>query len=376
MSAWDEAKSDRFMGTEFLSYKGGTMTVVGVLPKVKGKTKKYLLTCSLCSQDKELFPEPFQSCISHLNFGTRSCGCSKTYNWSKEQYIIKIKRVCSEKRLRFNGFVSIFKTAAPAKLDLECLSCYKSWKTTSISSLLSGSGCPDCGRKIRDLGTRKPDKEYIETFMAAGPYREDDLFVRDELDKRFWNFHCSVCKEDEYAKAGLCSGVFKVNVATLDKGGFPCRCSVPYYWTRPQREYQVEKICKEEGLTIKGYDVPDNSTLVSTSKVLYTCKEGHPASTMISSFVNQGVRCYTCSRTSGSGNGYYEARKDEDDFLYVIPFQDKVKVGRSFDVKRRCTDIKYCAKLRVSPKPEEVYTSTHEVIYEIEQKILRVLRKA
>ena len=42
-----------------------------------------------------------------------------------------------------------------------------------------------------------------------------------------------------------------------------------------------------------------------------------------------------------NGNGFYPERAEEQDFLYVLNFDDKfIKVGRSFDVDERIKDLK------------------------------------
>lgn len=109
----------------------------------------------------------------------------------------------------------------------------------------------------------------------------------------------------------------------------------------------------------------------------YVCPKHGKQSVIYNKFVNSGNRCGDCAKAVRSGNGYYPERKDEQDFLYVLNFDDKyIKVGRSFDVDERIKElrkpsssgIKNIIKLRI-------YTATHQEIWDLEQELLDDLRE-
>ena len=93
-------KQKEFIGSKFPTRKGGELEVIGY----HKENKNYLLICSLCSQDEELFPEPFQSKKSKLLQGKLPCGCSKRTMWKKSQYEVLIKRECETCNYIFHGF--------------------------------------------------------------------------------------------------------------------------------------------------------------------------------------------------------------------------------------------------------------------------------
>lgn len=117
----------------------------------------------------------------------------------------------------------------------------------------------------------------------------------------------------------------------------------------------------------------------------YRCSKHGKQNVSYNDFVNGGKRCRGCwkerqkevLRENGNGNGYYPERKDEQDFLYVLNFNNKyIKVGRSFDVERRLgknelqkdSGISNIVKLRI-------FTAAHQEIYDTEQELHEELRE-
>lgn len=71
-----KGKENSFIGNKFPTPSGGVLTVVKGLPRNKGKDTKYVLDCTLCSRDTELFPEGFSCTKNHILNGKVPCGCS------------------------------------------------------------------------------------------------------------------------------------------------------------------------------------------------------------------------------------------------------------------------------------------------------------
>jgi hypothetical protein len=156
-------------------------------------------------------------------------------------------------------------------------------------------------------------------------------------------------------------------------------CPKCYGNAKPAEQESLQKcidICKEMDYDAIGF--PDRYKNAK-SHFEYVCKIHGKQKVCYDNFVNGGSRCGGCWKGRqvelGNGNGYYPERKDEQDFLYVLDFNDKfIKVGRSFDVERRIpelqrlSDIQEILKLRI-------FTATHQEVYDYEQELHSELRE-
>lgn len=373
-------KEDDFIGSTFGTPKGGVLTVVEKLPKIKGKNVKYLCECSICSEDKELFPELFEAHKGHLvgslsNKPSVPCGCSY-YKWSKKQYKIRIIRECKVRDYEFLGFLEW--RDANTMLRLRCLKDGNVWDTTKISNFFAGNGCSVCAKLSTGAAHKLTDYESTLVFMGSGKFLDGTIFKRCERTNNvghhvYFDMICPLCSYDKYVEEGLCSGVFTSHGSSLREGMLPCRCQRGYCFTREQYEFDIKVVCKEEGLTFLGW-IGDYEGVYS--KFLWVCSKGHLCSdTIVGSFLG-GTRCMECHKLRrGNGNGYYEDRKYEQDYLYTMDFDTPYKVGRTFEVKERINRLKSKAALPHKPKLLQLYTATHEVVYDTEQEIPEELRK-
>lgn len=76
---WTESQRE-FVGSAFPTPKGGVLKVVGVSIEKSGSHALFICECSICSKDRELFPEYFKSLKSSLIRGQSPCGCSKKHS--------------------------------------------------------------------------------------------------------------------------------------------------------------------------------------------------------------------------------------------------------------------------------------------------------
>lgn len=164
-----------------------------------------------------------------------------------------------------------------------------------------------------------------------------------------------------------------VNHIINSHSGCP-RCSGNAIPTEHTALQKCVDICKEMGYNAIGFT---NGYKNNISRFEYYCKIHGKQAVRYHNFVNNGRRCGGCAKDLGNGNGYYPERKDEQDFLYILNFNDKfIKVGRSFDVDDRISDlkkpsvsgIKRIIKLRI-------FTATHQEIYDYEQELHNELRE-
>lgn len=135
-------------------------------------------TCSICSKDRELFPERFSYSASRLRKGMSNCGCSSSYKWSQRQYEILCERKAREKGYNFKGFVNRW-DGHKTKCILSC-KVHGEWDTCSIDNLLRGRNCPHCAQEKRNsqMGNRngyyhhrRYEKDYLYLIRISDYYK-------------------------------------------------------------------------------------------------------------------------------------------------------------------------------------------------------------
>lgn len=133
-------------------------------------------------------------------------------------------------------------------------------------------------------------------------------------------------------------------------------------------------ICIVEGYTFIGFPDGYKNT---RSRFEYFCPKHGIQNVSYNDFVNGGRRCRGCWRDSGVMYGYYPERKDEQDFLYVLNFNDRfLKVGRSFDVDGRIVDLRKPTESNIKNIIKiRLFTATHQEIYDLEQELHSELRE-
>lgn len=168
----------------------------------------------------------------------------------------------------------------------------------------------------------------------------------------------------------------------LMEGGCPkCAIKINSDNKRTDEQEALDKckaICEIEGYESLGFQ---DSYKNAKTRFEYKCPVHGKQNVSYDNFVSNGTRCRGCwkekQKELGNGNGYYPERKDEQDFLYILNFNNQfIKVGRSFDVERRIgknqlqkeSGISNIIKLRI-------FTATHQEIYDTEQEILEELRE-
>jgi hypothetical protein len=202
--------------------EGVSLTIVGST-KVKYKPRKYILKCSTCSEDTELFPYGSISCTKgNLQKGQIPCGCRKGYRWSESQNIVRIGRVCKERGYILHGWFGSYKSDT-TYLSLENPITGNKWNTTSINNLLHGFGDPVAGRKATIAGSFKDDAYHIKGFLASGVFPEGTTFSR--VKKQKWVYVCGGCKQ-----------TFTSSGSSLKMGKMSCNCNGRVYGFSKSRE--------------------------------------------------------------------------------------------------------------------------------------------
>ena len=124
-------------------------------------------------------------------------------------------------------------------------------------------------------------------------------------------------------------------------------------------------ICKEMDYDIIGFVSGYKN---NRSYFEYICKIHGKQSVNYDNFINKKSRCGGCARDKqkdlGNRNGYYPERKDEQDYLYILNFNNKfIKVGRSFIVDKRIDTLKSLSQIKKIYKLR-IFTATHQEVYD------------
>ena len=196
----------------------GQLEVVGWSGK-RGTLKYYILKCSKCSQDSELFGEGyFRSLKCHLAAGSVSCGCGKGHCWSKDQFSILCSRKAEELDYTFLGFIGEW-NGNKTKIKMLCEK-HGEWRSGRLGNLINSSrGCPGCQADAIRKASTKTDGMMIASFHKSKAFHIDTKFWRSErLDgqgkARYWHMSCPECGEVGEGFSGC-----------LQKGNRPCACS-------------------------------------------------------------------------------------------------------------------------------------------------------
>lgn len=329
---------DDFIGSTFDTPTGSILTVVDKFDKVAFRPIKYVVECSSCSKDAELFTKPLALSKYDLKSGGLPCGCSKSPRWSKEQYKTMVLRMCGIKQCTFGGFRGKWK-GVKTKLILTCNFDNNTWDTTNIDMFLNDkTSCPECGKRLIGNARRKEDQIIIESFYEAGLDRTKYTFTRNTVDKNskgyytFWDMKCTTCSNDMYVEAGVCSGVFTSPSNNLQQSQLPCRCAKTYQWTKTQREYQVFQVCEKENLIFLQWHGEGYKS--NKSKLDWTCSEGHNCTTVLHGFLS-GTRCRQCNGGHMQRQAYINVLTDGK-----LPYCLKYGIAGEANVRRNTQDSK------------------------------------
>lgn len=197
------------------------LTVLGWIFKDEYSVKKYVLSCDVCSSDKELFPlGSITAYKSSLVRGNIPCGCSIRYNWSEDQYKILCSRKVENTIYSFLGWGGDF-VGCKTSCKVLCQE-HGEYTVHSIMDFIYREtyGCYGCKRqKIKEI-KRKPEDLSIASILSTGEFHENTKFWRSDRKNKdgwetYWNVYCPVC--ETYAEALL---------ANLQRGHKPCECSI------------------------------------------------------------------------------------------------------------------------------------------------------
>lgn len=202
----------------------------------------FLVKCHTCALDPELFGDATWP-VSRANHrkGVIPCGCGRTPKWTEKQTRLRVERTCEHKGYTINGWQESW-DGIRTRIDLTCQKDGYTWNTC-VGDILNKTrrGCSLC----KAVKGRMSEEDYIARWESSGNFPNGSfrrLFGETAGKAKlrpFWSYTCSVCADDEYTKAGLCTGEFRARAGTLDVGHQPCRCSKKVWLTKEQMEYRI-----------------------------------------------------------------------------------------------------------------------------------------
>lgn len=196
----------------------GQLKVVGWSGKRKSN-KFYILHCSVCSEDRELFGEGFFKSPKESLKTALPCGCAISPRWSEGQYSILCKRLADKKGVVFHRLLPPF-VGRNTKIGLECKK-HGVFNNTNLSTFLNsnrGTGCHGCKADTITERNLKPDEDMIATFMSTGNYPIGTRFWRSVRKTKsgnvaYWKVYCPVC-----------DSVSESTYRAFQKGCLSCNC--------------------------------------------------------------------------------------------------------------------------------------------------------
>lgn len=145
----------------------------GVFPEgtkfYRCKDKSYYeYTCPVCSYDEYVqagvCTGVFTSYVSSLRKGIKSCRCNGNYKWSPFQQEYKIKKLCTEEGLTYNGWVGVY-TDNYSRFSWTCFNGHKR-ESTANGFINGGTRCRECYKlECRERG-------YTNGYF---PERKDEI---------------------------------------------------------------------------------------------------------------------------------------------------------------------------------------------------------
>ena len=252
-----------------------------------------------------------------------------------------------------------------------CTECSKDKELFPTGYFVSMKG--DLARRRKPCGCsmyKWEDWQYLILASRAGK----DRFIVHGFAEPFKNVYTKLnleCLKDGYK--------WVASIHRVINGGNGCpKCAGTLKLSEQEALQKCIDICKEMDYDVVGFvDGYKNAK----SRFEYNCNVHGKQNVEYNNFVNNGTRCGGCykDRQKELGNlyGYYPERKDEQDFLYILNFNNKfIKVGRSFDVDERIKGLRNASKI---PKKNihklRIFTATHQKIYDFEQELHSELRE-
>lgn len=299
------------VGEEFITDLGTVMKVIMKTDKKKDNKCIYILECSICSLDEELWPLGSITDNNLKSLNTRKvCGCGDRVLWTEAQYKILLTREAQRTGFIFLGFATKFEGYA-TKVSFRGKNHEEIIETTSIGLFLKGVRGKYFGVIKAGNSHKKDYCSYIDRFYATGKFIKGTIFGSsiDGTANRDWSYRCPLCSSDEFVVGGLCSGVFKGRTSDLLLGRRVCRCGKSWL-TQEQQKFKINNTLKPFrgcfNRWVGGVYVNVNSVFT------WKCQHNHENKKSVKNFFKKVQGCKVCSDRKGG----FDPNKTATFYLY------------------------------------------------------------
>lgn len=209
--------------------------------------KYYILKCTKCSKDRELFGEgyfrsfKFSLYPNKIRKETLPCNCGSFTKWTENQYKILCERKCKLLGLDFIGWCGEYQMSNTKTL-LKCKihGIFVGAKVKAFVNQADRKGsCKKCGDEQAKLKRTKSVEYFVETFKSSGRFQEGTIFTQigtvNGGTSRLWSVYCPTCDL-----------TFKSRSASLQAGKKGCGCN----WKVNQTQAYINEIYDEHNKLI------------------------------------------------------------------------------------------------------------------------------
>lgn len=211
---------DDFIGSVF-----GSDSQLSVVAKIIKNSApiKYVVKCSVCSLDPELFGDGyFATTKGHLKDGRHPCGCSSLPKWNQEQTLIRVNRFLNGS---YYQFVSVESEWVGTQTRIVCsCSIHGEQPSQTIMDVLTGRKCRECRVDSLAKANTISDETHIQNFMDTGAYHSETKFWRSDKKTPHTKYRNGVSAH-WWVSCGECKTTVETLYTTLKQGGLSCNCS-------------------------------------------------------------------------------------------------------------------------------------------------------
>lgn len=180
---------DRAIGRVFNNNlkEDSNLTIIGWTNSVNGRKRRvYILRCSVCSKDEELWPVgSIVATMGSLVRGASPCACTRRPSWTPRQYEIIIKRLCAIKNCEFVGFKEW--KGARTNLILSCPE-HGIWDSTQIADFVATKDRSDlnkCGKcSLSGFNENKVGYLYVVRWELLNNIDGNFTFIKFGITNR------------------------------------------------------------------------------------------------------------------------------------------------------------------------------------------------
>lgn len=217
----------------------GDYEIVGFLPHNSGQTKRYVVKCSVCALDPELFGLGLFAGYYEVFVNYKACGCGRCFQYSEELQFKRIKRIVEQFGFKFVGFNEQYR-GGKTKCTVECPKHGQNSNAAAQQIVQKNKpSCLGCKSDNQSSIGKFSDQQFIEKFMATGAYHENTIFY--PIDRRSKNgkiaYWVMIC--------GECGGRSELITSSFSRGVKSCDCGVSR-----QRQAYINLVYNGAGIPI------------------------------------------------------------------------------------------------------------------------------